>query len=230
MTANNKDARVAGFLYLLLVVVAPFRLIYIPSRLFVPGNASATAANIVTHETLFRLGMVADLFCAVIGILLVLALYRAFKGVDKVCAVLMVALGAVAQPAIYFFNVLNDAVTLLLVRGAHFLSVFDKAQLDALAFVFIRLHGLTVTAAEVFWGLWLFPLAILVLRSRRLPRVLGYWLIVNGFAYLALSVSGLVTPQYDGVVANLALPAQLGEVAFMFWLLVAGVRKPEVSA
>ena len=98
MNSTYNPGRVAGFLYLLLVVFAPFRLIYILSTLIVPGNATATANNIAAHELLFRLGVVADLFCGIILIFLVLALYRLLKGVDQNLAVLMVILGVCCQP------------------------------------------------------------------------------------------------------------------------------------
>src|SRR5260370_13193497 len=128
MTSTNKNARIAGFLYLLLVIVGPLRLMYIPKTLFVYRNAPATANNIAAHETLFRLGIVGDLFCGTILIFIVLALYRLFKGVEQNLAVLVVILGGVLPAAIEFFMVLNDAAALILVRGPDFLSVFDKSQ------------------------------------------------------------------------------------------------------
>ena len=229
MQPTKKAARIAGFLYLLLVVAAPFRLIYIPSTLIVRGNAAATAGNIAAHETLFRLGIVSDLFCGTILIFLVLALYRLFKGVDQNHAVLVVVVGGVLPAAIDFFNVLNDAAALLLVRGADFLTVFEKPQRDALAMLFLRLHHQEIVAAEILWGLWLFPLGILVWRSRFLPRFLGVWLIVNGFAYLVMSLTGLLFPRYEDAVSSIAFPAQLGEVAFMLWLLVMGAKEQVVG-
>lgn len=225
MSTLGRNARIAGFLYLLDVLIAPFRLIYIPKTLFVSGNATATANSIVAHESLFRLGMASDLFCGVLEIFLVLALYQLLKQVSPKHAAVMVILGLMTVP-IFFFNVLNDAAALILVHGADFLSVFDKPQRDALAMLFLRLHGQEIVAAEIFWGLWLFPLAILVYRSRFLPRFLGVWLTINGFAYLALSFTGLLLPQYEEMVSNYAFPAQLGEVVFMLWLLVMGARVP----
>jgi hypothetical protein len=224
MSSTHNPGRVAGFLYLLLVVAAPLRLIYIPSTLFVHGNASATAHNIAAHELLFRLGIVTDLFCGAILIFLVLALYRLLKGVDQNHAVLMVILGGLMPATIDFFNVLNDAAALMLVRGADFLSVFEKSQRDALAMLFLGLHRQEVVAAEILWGLWLFPLAILVYRSRFLPRFLGVWLTINGFAYLAMSFAGLLLPRYEDMVSNITFPAQLGEVATMLWLLIKGAK------
>lgn len=230
MTSTAKNARIAGLIYLLLTIAAPVRFMIIPSALFVPGNAAATAANIAAHETLFRFGIVSDLCCGVICIFLTLALYRLFQGVDRNLAVLMVILGGLLPGAIDFFNVLNDAAALLLVRGVDVLSAIEKPQRDALAMLFLRLHGQEIVAAEIFWGLWLFPLAALVYRSRFLPRFLGVWLVINGFAYLAMSFTGLLLPQYEDRVGNIAFPALLGEMAFVLWLLIKGAKEQPVNA
>jgi hypothetical protein len=206
------------------------RLIYIPSKLFVSGNASATANNIAAHETLFRLGILSDLFTATMGIFLTLALYRLFKGVDESLARLIVILGALMVTPIYFLNTINDAAALLLARGADFLSVFDKPQREALVMVFLRMHGQGILVNEVFWGLWLFPFGLLVYRSRFLPRVLGIWLILNCFAYLAVSVTGILWPQYEQRVSNWVFPLMFGEVAIMLWLIIMGAREPQALA
>lgn len=224
MSWTKNPGRVAGFLYLLLVVAAPVRLIYIPTTLFVRGDATATANNIAAHELLFRLGMVSDLFCGVILIFLSLALYRLFKGVDQKLAVLMVIVGGVLPATIDFLNVVNDAAALMLVRGADFILVFDKPQRDALAMLFLRMHHQVIVAAQILWGLWLFPLALLAYRSGFLPRFLGVWLVINGFGYLAISFTGLLLPQYEEMVANITFPAILGEMAFMLWLVIKGVN------
>jgi hypothetical protein len=220
--------RVAGLVYLLLVVFAPVRLFYIPSALFVRGNATATAKNIADHELLFRFGIVSDLVCGIVLIFLVLALYRLFHCVDRNLAVLMVIVGGIMPATIDFLTVLNDAAALILVRGTDFLSVFDKPQRDALALFFLRMHHQEVLAAEILWGLWLFPLGMLCYRSRFLPRLLGVWLIINGFAYLMMSFTGLLAPEYEDLASRIALPALLGEMAFMLWLVIRGAR-PEKS-
>ncbi len=229
MHPTKKQARIAGLLYLTLLG-APLRLIYIPSHLIVSGNAAATANNIAAHETLFRFGIVADLFTGVMAIFLTLALYRLFKEVNQGLAVVMVILGALMVTPIYFVNTLNDAAALLLVRGADFLSVFDKSQLDALAYLFLRLHHHGVVANQIFWGLWLFPFGLLVYKSRFLPRILGVWLIINGFAYVVISFTGLLAPRYEAMVFNSAFPALLGELATMLWLLIRGAKVPPSTA
>jgi hypothetical protein len=224
MNSTNNPGRVAGFLYLLLVLAGPVRLIYIPSKLFVDGNATTTASNIAAHEWLFRFGIVSDLVCGVILIFLTLAFYRLFKGVDQNLAVLVVIFGGVMPALINFVSVVSDAAALMVVRGADFLSVFDKPQRDALAMLFLRLRDHQNTAAEILWGLWLFPLAILVYRSRFLPRFLGVWLIINGFAYLVLSFTGLLLPRYQDKVFIISQPALFAEVALMLWLLIMGAK------
>src|SRR5882762_347792 len=230
MSSTHNPGRVAGFLYLLLVLVAPFRLFYIPTIVLVPGNATATANNIAAHELLFRLGIVGDLFCGTILIFLVLALYRLFKGVDQNLGVLMVIVGGVMPATIDFLNVVNDAAALMLVRGADFLSVFEKPQRDALSMLFLRMHHNEITAAEILWGLWLFPLAILTYRSRFLPRVLGIWLVINGFAYVLVSFTGLLLPQYENKLFILSQPALFGELALMLWLVIKGAKPPAPAA
>ncbi|HEY5574658.1 MAG TPA: DUF4386 domain-containing protein, partial [Anaerolineales bacterium] len=145
-------------------------------------------------------------------------------------AALMVILGGLMVVPIYFLNTLNDAAALMLVRGADFLAVFEKPQRDALAMLFLRLHHHGVVANEIFWGLWLFPFGILVFRSGFLPRVLGVWLIINGFAYLAISFTGLLLPEYESMVFNSALPATLGEIAIMLWLLIKGAKVRPLAA
>ena len=222
---HDNPGRVAGLWYLLIVLMGPLRLIYIPSKLFVPGNASVTANNIAAHETLFRLGILNDLFTATMAIFLTLALYRLFKEVDQGLARLVVILGALMVTPIYFLNTINDAAALLFAKGADFLSVFDKPQRDALVMVFLRMHGQGILANEVFWGLWLFPFGLLVYRSRFLPRVLGIWLILNCFAYLATSITGILWPPYEQTVSNWVFPVMFGELAIMLWLVIMGAKE-----
>jgi hypothetical protein len=225
----DKAARVAGAIYLLLVVTAPFSLIYVPSTLIVHGNATATANNILAHETLFRLGIADELISSVIFIFLVMALYRLLSGVNKTHASLMVAL-ALVSATIEFVNVLNNIAALTLFRGADFLAVLEKPQRDALAMLFLRLHFQGIVTNEIFWGLWLFPFGVLVMRSGFLPRILGAWLIVNCFGYLALSLTGLLLPQYYDAVDKFSFPVLLGELAIMLWLLIKGAKpKPLVA-
>ncbi len=226
MSPTRNPGRVAGLWYLLLCILGPLRLMYIPGKLFVHGNATATVNNIAAHQWLFRFGIIADLACAVILIFLVLALYRLFRGVDQFLAVLVVIFGGVMPALINFVGVVSDAGALMIVHGADFMSVFDQSQRDALAMLFLRLRDHQNTAAEILWGVWLLPLAALVYRSRFLPRFLGVWLGINGFAYVILSFTGILLPHYQHKVFILSQPALFGELAFMLWLVIKGARPP----
>jgi hypothetical protein len=112
------------------------------------------------------------------------------------------------------------------VRGADVLSVLGQPQRDALVMLFLRLHDQGLTINEIFWGLWLIPLAILVYRSRFVPRPLGVWLFINGVAYVILSLIGLLAPQYEDTAFKMSAPARFGEMVFMLWLLIMGAKDP----
>ena len=229
MHPTDKAARIAGAVYLSMVVTAPFSLIYVPGKLIVRGDATATANNVLAHETLFRLGIVADLITSIIFICVVLALYRLLSGVNKTLASLMVALVLVSA-AVGFINVLNNIGALILFRGSDFLTVLEKPQRDALGMLFLRLHGQGNVINEMFWGLWLFPFGVLVMRSRFLPRILGVWLVINGFAYLTISLTGLLLPQYMDKVYNIVFPVLFGELAIMLWLVIKGAKVELLAA
>jgi hypothetical protein len=229
----RKTARVAGLLYLLVVLVGPFILIYVPNKLFVPGDATATAGNILAHEPLFRAHIVLGLVGELLFIAVVLALYRLLKGVSRELAGVMVILILIDAP-LAFLSVANEVATLNLLSGssstvfsspgADFLAVFDKPQRDALATLLITFDRLGLLVSEMFWGLWLLPLGLLVYRSGFFPRFLGVWLFINGVAYIMISSTGLLVPQHHKLVSTIATPVLFGEVALMLWLLIVGAR------
>ena len=226
MVSLNKNARVAGLLYILSSLFGLVRLIYIPNTLIVHGNAAATANNIAGHELLFRFGIVSYLLCNVLWIFVILALYRLLKGVDQALAVLMVVIGLMATP-ISFVNSANDIAALLFARG-DFLSVFDKAQREALVMLFLNLHHQLDLAWQLL-GVFFIPFGLLVYKSRFLPRILGVWLIVACFAYLALSSTGLLFPAYEDQVIKFAQPVLFAEVAMMLWLAIMGVSENRLA-
>jgi hypothetical protein len=223
MSFPKNPGRFAGLLYVLTSIVGFFAMGYVPGKLIMDGNAAATASTILAHETLFRLGIAGGLIGQAGFIFVAWALYDLFKGVNQRLATLMVIL-IVVQVPIAFLNELNAIAALVFVRGADFLSIFDKPQREALAMLFLNLHGHGFNVAEIFWGLWLFPLGLLVYRSRFLPRFLGVWLAIAGFAWVILSLTSLMLPQYQHKVYTFSQPASFGEIVFMFWLLIKGAK------
>jgi Domain of unknown function (DUF4386) len=228
MDPTNKAARVAGAVYSSMVVTAPFSLIYVPTKLIVRGDATATAANILANETLFRLSILGDLVGQVIFICLAIALYRLLNNVNRTWTLLMVGFVLVSA-AIGFFNTLNNIAALILFRGGEFLSVFDTSQRNALGMLFIRLHSQGIFIDEIFWGVWLFPFGLLVFRSGFLPRLLGVWLMINCFGYVALSVIALFFPSYYNTAFKVLQPVLFGELAIMLWLLIKGAKMPPLQ-
>jgi hypothetical protein len=201
---------------------------YVPGKLIVHGNATATASNITAHETLFRLGIAGALIGQAGFIFVALALYDLLKGVSRRQASLMVLLIVVSIP-IAFVNELSSIAALVLVPGADFLAALDKPQRDALAMLFVKLHGQGFVVAEMFWGLWLVPLGLLVYRSGFLPRFLGVWLGLAGVAWVVLSLTGILLPEDQDKVNTYCQPAIIGEIVFMLWLLIKGA-KPTADA
>jgi hypothetical protein len=229
MDSIQKRARFAGLLYLILTVSGILGLMVWPARLFVWGDAGATASRILASETLYRVYILNGIVSVTVFLFLALALYRLLEEVDRAQAVLMVILVLVQVPMAYV-DALNQTAALVLLHGADYLAVFDKVQRETLAMLFIDLNRLGTIVLELFWGLWLFPLGALVYRSRFLPRVLGAWLILTGVAYVALCFTGLLTPQYYELANKIAFPVLLGEVAFMLWLLVMGAKPKAMAA
>jgi hypothetical protein len=224
MNSLKKTARIAGFWYLLMAITGPIGLLYVPSKLIVPGDAAATANNIMASESLFRIGIVSNLLCQLAFIFLVLALYRLLKGVNQQHASLMVALVLVAVP-IAFLNMLNPLAALLLLNGAGFLTVFEPNQLHALVMIFLNLQEHGNIIAQIFWGLWLFPFGWLVIKSGFFPRILGVLLIIACFGYLAHSLTFLLFPHYEAIVSSYATMSEaIGEFSMVLWLLIKGVN------
>jgi hypothetical protein len=228
MSSAKNPGRFVGLLYVLISIPGVFALIYVPSKLIVHGNASATADKIAASETLFRSGIAAELMCQILFIWVALALYDLLKGVNQRHASLMLGLLVVSIP-IALLNELNAIAALILVRGADFLSVFEKPQRDALAMLFLHLHNYGFDIAGIFWGLWLFPLGLLAYRSGFIPRILGVLLMANCFTYLANSFTSLLLPQYENIVGRWTMPLSFGEVFFMFWLLIMGANPNQAA-
>ena len=157
MSFTKNPGRFAGLLYVLTSVVGFFAMGYVPGKLIVEGNAAATAGNIAAHEMLFRLGIAGGLIGQAGFIFVAWALYDLFKGVNQRQAALMVIL-IVVQVPIAFLNELNAIAALVLVRGADFLSIFDKPQREAQAMLFSNCMITDLMLRRYFGACGFFPL------------------------------------------------------------------------
>lgn len=224
MRSIQRQARLAGWLYFVMALIAPIGLLIVPSRVFVAGDAAATAQNLRDSAGLVRLGIASELVHQVLCLFLLLALYQLFAPVSRVLARQLVVLGALVSVPIVFLNVLNDVAALTFATGPDTLAAFARPELDALAYFFLRLHSRGLDVASIFWGLWLFPFALLILRSGFIPRILGYLMMLAGIGYLANSFTVLTLPHLSDYVTPVAGWLYLGEIPIIFWLLIWGAR------
>ena len=223
MNPTKKTARLVGALYVLVLITGIFGLIYVPGKLFVSGDAAVTIGNIQSSESLFRLYILNGIVSPVIFMFVVLALYQLFKDVNQSLASVMVILVLIQVP-MGLVGTLNQVAVLEIARGVDYLSFLSSSQLDGLAMFCLHLDDQLTLAYELFWGLWLFPLGWLVIKSRLLPRFIGIWLILNGAAYVATFLIGFLLPAYLDMTNTIMIPLLMGEVVFMFWLLIMGIK------
>jgi hypothetical protein len=219
----RKKSRVAAFWYLLVSVTGPFLIFYIPSKFIVRGDAAATIANIMASQTLFRFGIVVSFISTLSFLFTGLALYALFKPVDKGLARSMVALVAANVP-FAFITTLFQIAALLLSSGADYLKAFTPAQLQSLAMIFLNMDKQGGLVAEIFWGLWLLPLGILVFKSGFFPKILGVFQVIACFGYLAGFLMSFLFPGIRGLIPYIVNVLIVGELPFILWLIIRGAR------
>ncbi|HEX8170635.1 MAG TPA: DUF4386 domain-containing protein [Thermoanaerobaculia bacterium] len=215
---KNRLARRVGLLYLAGGAGAPFSLLYLPRLLVVRGDPSNALLVVRRAATLIRLGILADLACALIFLFIALTLQRLFEDIDRRKARLMVIFWIACVP-VTFVNVLNRFAALVLASGASFLAPFSPPQLGALTMLALRLYQHGNVVAQIFWGLWLLPFGVLAYRSRFMPRLLGILLVIGGCAYVAASVSIIL---FGRSIAALVIAQALGEIPAVAWLAIKG--------
>ena len=219
----KKTARLAGLLYLFLIITGVYIIMYVPSKIMAEGDAVTTAKNILSNEFLFRTGIIGDIISNTIFVFLALALYRLFKEVNGHQAKLMVALVIVQIPAVFIMEAFN--ITSLMLFKGEILKTFELTQRQDLAMLFFKINDYGSLALETFWGLWLIPFGQLVYKSGFIPRILGILLIIAGIAYMIDSFISLLFPSYTILVNQpTLLIVAIGEISIMLWLLIKGVK------
>lgn len=223
--SQSQAVKYLRLLYPIWFVIALVGVMYVPSTLIVPGDASTTASNILGNELLFRTGIATSLVTQLIHILMVLILYQLFKSVNKDHSWLLVVFGLVGVP-IAMLNDLNRVAALLIVRGGDYLTVFEPSQLNALMMFFLNLNEQGIFIASIFWGLWLFPLGYLIYESGYFPKSIGIVVIVSGFSYTLDPFTRLLLPTLAATIIPILNILNMGELVFILWLLVKGAKLP----
>lgn len=226
MTSNKKTARIAGLLYLVVVLSGIFSLMYVPSTIIVEGNASLTFQNITSQESLFRLWIVSGLLCYTFFLFLPLVLYKLLKPVNENYAKLMVLLAVISVP-IFFLNAQNLFNVLSLVSSANSYLGFSVEQIQSQVMLYLNQYDNGLRIVHIFSGLWLFPFGYLVFKSGFLPKFLGILLMLGCFGYLINFLGNSLISNYSeiGIASYIQLPASLGEIGICFWLLIMGVKE-----
>jgi hypothetical protein len=224
--ALKKTARQTGVLYLLLVITGIYGLMFVSSQTIVPGDAGATAKKILANESLFRTGIINNIISNTVWIFLALNLYRLFKHVYESQARLLVSLVLVQIPILFFMEALN--ITALMAFKGEILKTMEMNQRQEFAMLLLKINGFATIVAETFWGLWLFPLALLIYKSGFIPKVFSVLLYLNGIAYVIHSFTFILFPGQEAIVKNICFPFWIaGEISITFWLIIKGVKKNE---
>jgi hypothetical protein len=225
--SQRKVARVAGLLYLLMAILGAFSMMYVDAKLYVSGDATATVTNILAFESLFRLGVASSLISIILFLLVVHFLYKLLKSVDIDLARLMVIFVVVSIPVGLNFY---EFAPILLLKGAEYRTAFEPFQLQVLAMTFLELQKNGSFIGQIFWGLWLFPLGLLVFRSGFIPKVLGVLLMIGCCGYILNALTILLFPDYKTITYLGSIIGFVAEILFILWLLSKGVKNQNVAA
>ncbi len=226
MTPPKRLARIAGLLYLIVGIFGAFAIAYVSPKVYAPGDAATTAANVVANTGLIRIGVVADLLQATVLVFLGMTLYLLLKRVHKHAATAMVVLVAIATTLMCLDKVFQFAA-LRVATDASYAAAFGAAGSNALVLLLLDIHHYGYLIAQIFFGLWLVPLGYLAYKSGMFPKALGVVLIVAGVSYLVDLLAAFLVPDVRQQIRYfLAIPPTIAEVWLLGYLLVRGVKVP----
>lgn len=228
MTTTRPLSRLVGLLYVLISLPGFYGLAYVPSRLIVRGDAAATAHRILAAPAFFRSGIVADLLGQALFVLVALALYRLLRGAGRLTALLMLILLVVQVPIASLAEVNHlNVLAILTGPGA---SAFGEAQRNAQAMAALGAYDNAISVDEIFMGLWLLPLALLVWRCGFLPRFLAVTLVLAAAGYLAECLTYMLAPAYGHAVSGSVGQLRTLELVTPLWLLIVGAKDRPLAA
>jgi len=228
--SNKKTARIAGLLYLGVVLTGVFTLMYVPSKLIVTDNELLTYQNITSSEKLFRLGIISGLLCYTFFLFLPLVLYKLLKPINETYAKLMVLFAVLSVP-IFFLNVQNEFSILSLIKSEKNKLGVSTEHIQSQVMSYLEQFDNGMRIIHIFSGLWLFPFGYLVFKSGILPKILGVLLMVGCFGYIINFIGYTLIDNYSkiGVSSYISLPASIGEIGTCLWLLIIGAKEKKLT-
>jgi hypothetical protein len=219
-------ARTAGVFYLVVAVLGGWAHGYVRGQTYVPGDAAATANNVVENASLVRLGFAADLVQAALMLFVVMALYVLLQHVNKTAARMMVMF-VVVSVAITCLNMVFQLGSVLVAQDPGYAAAFGGQGSDGLVLLLLELQHTGYLIAQIFFGLWLFPLGLLAYRSGMFPRTIGVLLMGGTVAYLTDAFLQFLAPVVAATTVKALVPVViLAEVAMLAYLLIKGVKTP----
>ena len=229
MHSKQKTARIAGLLYLLVVLGGIASLAYVPGIIETGKGGAELVASIRMHETLFRWGIAAGLLCYTAFLLLPLVLYRLLAPFGQQAAVAMVALATASVP-VAFSNLVHRMDVLSLLVDEPRLATLGAGQLQTEVLLALESYWNGIAVLTIFWGLWLLPFGWLMFRAQLIPRIFGLLLMAGCFGYVIAFFGRLLVPDFTqfAFARYITLPASLGEIGTCLWLLIMGVRDTPV--
>ncbi len=230
MDTNNKLARAAGFLYLIIIIAGGFAEAFVREGLAVPGNAVATAHNILASEQMYRYGFVADLVVLISGTILSFIFYILFKPVNKNLS-LLALLFAIKAGAVMAINLLSQLAPLLLLHSPSYQKTFSIEQLQTLSLFFLNLQSQGYNISLLFFAFYFPIIGYLIYTSNFLPRILGVIYTLAGLGYLINSLGWFLFPHLAAYLfPYVLLPAGIGEISMSLWLIFKGVKVTEMKS
>jgi Domain of unknown function (DUF4386) len=227
MNSNNRLARAAGFLYLIMIVSGGFAEVFVRGELTVSGDAAATANNILASEQMYRFGFVADLVCLICGTFLSLIFYVFFKPVSRGISLLALVFSITAG-AVMAVNLLNQLAPLLLLHKTVYQATFSIGQLETLSLFFLNLHSQGYNISLFLFAFYFPMIGYLIYKSNFLPRFLGILYSLAGLGYLFNSLGWFLFPHIATYLfPYVLLPAFIGESAMSLWLIMKGITIPK---
>ncbi len=228
-TSPRLEARIAGALYLIVIVTGIFAEVLVRGRLVVDGDAAATARNIVTHELLYRLGFAAEIVACVCNMPIALIFYDLFKVASRSAAILVVFFTLVGS-AIECSSLLYHYAPLVLLKSGPALAALGAGERQALTYASLQLAERGFATGLVFFGFYCLSLWYAILRSTFFPRVIGVLLAIEGLAYLADSFASFIAPPVAARIFPFLAVSAVAEISLCLWLLVVGVNAERWSA
>lgn len=226
MNPNKKTARIAGILFLMMVVFGIAAEILFRQKIFSSSDITVTANNILSNNFLYRAGILSDMLMSLSYLFTALVLYKLFSSVDKNMAATMVVF-ATAGSVLLLFNVLIEIAPLYILSSNDYLNGFEISQKQSLAMLFYNLYQHGYMIGQIFFALWVLPLGILIYKSGFIPKVIGVLFILETIFGLMSVIVHFLMP--NATVENIMMiPMMIAEFSFMFYLLIRGINESKL--